>query len=175
MTDASTVDEPALLSLTADIVAAHVKANKVAPAELPVLITSVHAALAGLGAAPKEEALTPAVSVRASVKPDHLVCLEDGKTFKTLKRHLMTSHGLTPDEYRAKWNLPADYPLVAPAYAASRSTLAKAIGLGRKAGTRRAAPARAEMAGSSAASAPAAASEPAAPRRRRRGKLGIAV
>lgn len=178
MKDASTVDEPALLSLTADIVAAHVAANKVAPAELPVLIASVHAALAGLGAASKEEqeAPTPAISVRASIKPSHLVCLEDGKTFKTLKRHLMTSHGLTPDEYRAKWNLPADYPMVASAYAASRSVLAKAIGLGRKAASRRSTLGRdGANSGFAPSATPAAASEPEAPPRRRRGKLGIAV
>ena len=132
MTEPYKVDQSALLSLTADIVVAHVGANQVAPADLPLLISSVHDALAGLGVTPEEQTPTPAVPVRASVKPDYLVCLEDGRKFKTLKRHLMTSYGLTPDQYRAKWNLPADYPMVAPAYAARRSALAKASGLGRK-------------------------------------------
>lgn len=178
MTDASAADEPTLLSLTVDIVTAHVAANKLAPGDLPLLIASVHAALAGLGAAPKEEqeALAPAVSVRASVKLNHLVCLEDGKTFKTLKRHLMTSHGLTPDQYRAKWNLPADYPFVASDYAASRSVLAKAIGLGRKTGAGQSVPPRAGSDSDNAPPvAPVAAREPDAPRGRRRAKLGIKV
>lgn len=123
-----------LLALTADIVAAHVSNNSVGMADLPTLIGNVHAALAGLGTpveAPVEEQ-KPAVSIRASVKPDHVVCLEDGKKFTTLKRHLMTDHGLTPQDYRTKWGLAADYPLTAPDYSERRKALAKAIGLGRK-------------------------------------------
>ncbi|AMG74901.1 MucR family transcriptional regulator [Sphingopyxis granuli] len=123
-----------LLTLTTDIVAAHVSNNSVGIADLPDLIGRVHAALAGLGteaAAPAEE-LKPAVSIRASVKPDYIVCLDDGKKLKMLRRHLMTHYGMTPDDYRAKWSLPKDYPMVAPAYAEKRRELAKAIGLGTK-------------------------------------------
>ena len=127
-----------LITLTSDIVAAHVSNNSVGVDELPALIKNVYGALSGLGVAPQEEVKPePAVSVRASVKPDHLVCLEDGKKMKMLKRHLMTDHGLTPAEYRARWGLPADYPMVAPDYAEKRRTLAKQIGLGRKPGQRR--------------------------------------
>lgn len=127
-----------LITLTSDIVAAHVSNNGVAVDELPLLIQNVYGALAGLGAAPQaEEKRDPAVSVRASVKSDHIVCLEDGKKMKMLKRHLMTDHGLTPAEYRARWGLPADYPMVAPDYAEKRRMLAKQIGLGRKPGQRR--------------------------------------
>lgn len=126
--------EDTLLTLTADIVAAHVSNNSVAVNDLPNLIQNVHAALTGISgtraaAEPKPE---PKVSVRASVKPDFIVCLEDGKKQKMLKRHLMTNHGMTPDEYRQKWGLPADYPMVAPNYAEQRRTLAKSIGLGTK-------------------------------------------
>jgi predicted transcriptional regulator len=123
-----------LATLTADIVAAHVSNNSVAIADLPGLIHSVHGALSSLGGAPAsvEEKLVPAVSIRASVKPDYIVCLEDGKKLKMLRRHLMTHFGMTPDDYRAKWGLPADYPMVAPNYAETRRTLAKAIGLGTK-------------------------------------------
>ncbi|SEH12600.1 transcriptional regulator, MucR family [Sphingopyxis sp. YR583] len=123
-----------LLTLTADIVAAHVSNNSVAMADLPDLIGRVHGALTGLGGpaeAPPEE-LKPAVSVRASIKPDYIVCLEDGKKLKMLRRHLMTHYGMTPDDYRAKWNLPKDYPMVAPNYAEKRRALAKEIGLGTK-------------------------------------------
>ena len=126
--------EDTLLTLTADIVAAHVSNNSVAVNDLPNLIQNVHAALTGISstsaaAEPKPE---PKVSVRASVKPDYIVCLEDGKKQKMLKRHLMTNHGMTPDEYRQKWGLAADYPMVAPNYAEQRRTLAKSIGLGTK-------------------------------------------
>ena len=123
-----------LITLTADIVAAHVSNNSVAVSHLPVLIANVHGALAGLGgAAPAPEVKQePAVSVRSSIKPDFIVCLEDGKKLKMLKRHLMTHYQLTPEQYRAKWNLPADYPMVAPNYAEQRRTLAKKIGLGTK-------------------------------------------
>ena len=127
-----------LITLTSDIVAAHVSNNSVAVDELPALIKNVYGALSGLGAAAQEEARPePAVSIRASVKPDHLVCLEDGKKMKMLKRHLMTDHGLTPAEYRSRWGLPADYPMVAPDYAEKRRELAKKIGLGRKPGQKR--------------------------------------
>ncbi|MBT2133265.1 MucR family transcriptional regulator [Croceibacterium sp. LX-88] len=127
-----------LITLTSDIVAAHVSNNSVSVDDVPSLIQNVYGALAGLGSTPQpEEKLQPAVSVRASVKSDHLVCLEDGKKMKMLKRHLMTDHGLTPAEYRARWNLPADYPMVAPDYAEKRRVLAKEIGLGRKPGQRR--------------------------------------
>ena len=122
-----------LLDLTADIVSAHVANNPVASGDLPALIASVHSSLAGLGT--HHEAVSagqePAVPVRRSVRSDHIVCLEDGKKLKMLKRHLMTHYRMTPDQYRAKWNLPADYPMVAPDYAKQRSVLAKKMGLGR--------------------------------------------
>ncbi|MCP3732555.1 MucR family transcriptional regulator [Sphingomonas sp. MG17] len=124
-----------LVTLTADIVAAHVSNNSVAVSDLPLLISNVHGALAILGAkAPEPEVKKqePAVSVRSSIKPDYIVCLEDGKKLKMLKRHLMTHYQMTPDQYRAKWNLPADYPMVAPNYAEQRRSLAKKIGLGTK-------------------------------------------
>jgi len=127
-----------LITLTSDIVTAHVANNNVNVDDLPALIENVYGALAGLGKTVEVEAPPePAVSVRASVKNDHLVCLEDGKKMKMLKRHLMTDHGMTPDEYRERWNLPADYPMVAPDYAEKRRELAKKIGLGRKPGQRR--------------------------------------
>jgi predicted transcriptional regulator len=128
-----------LITLTSDIVAAHVSNNSVSVDDLPSLITNVYGALSGLGqAAPVvEKAPEPAVSIRASVKPDHIVCLEDGKKLKMLKRHLMTHYNMTPEQYRQRWNLPADYPMVAPNYAAKRRDLAKKIGLGRKPGARR--------------------------------------
>jgi predicted transcriptional regulator len=128
-----------LITLTADIVAAHVSNNSVAVSDVPTLIGNVHAALAGLSnevAAP-EVVLEPAVPVRASIKRDYIICLEDGKKLKMLKRHLMTHYGMTPDDYRAKWGLAADYPMVAPAYAEQRRVLAKAIGLGRAPGSGR--------------------------------------
>lgn len=133
-------DAVTLMTLTAEIVASHVANNSVAVADLPTLIGNVHAALAGLGSAVEAapvEVQKPAVSVRASVKPDTLICLEDGKKFKTLKRHLRVDHGMTPEAYRAKWNLPADYPMVAPDYAETRRAMAKKIGLGRKPGEKR--------------------------------------
>ncbi len=123
-----------LITLTADIVAAHVSNNSVAVSDLPVLIANVHGALTGLGGQAPAETIKqePAVSVRSSIKPDFIVCLEDGKKLKMLKRHLMTHYQMTPEQYRAKWNLPADYPMVAPNYAEQRRTLAKKIGLGTK-------------------------------------------
>jgi len=123
-----------LITLTADIVSAHVSNNSVAVSDLPPLIQNVHSALSSLGqAAPAPEVkLEPAVSIRASVKPDYIVCLEDGKKLKMLKRHLMTHYQMTPEQYRAKWSLPSDYPMVAPNYAEQRRSLAKKIGLGTK-------------------------------------------
>ncbi len=135
-----------LITLTSDIVAAHVSNNSVSVDDLPALISNVYGALSGLGqAAPVvEKAPEPAVSIRASVKPDHIVCLEDGKKLKMLKRHLMTHYNMTPEQYRARWNLPADYPMVAPNYAEKRRELAKKIGLGRKPGAKRGRPAKAK-------------------------------
>jgi len=106
----------------------------VAVSDLPALIHDVHNALSGVGKveAPAPEKLVPAVAVRASIKPDYIICLEDGKKLKMLKRHLMTHYQMTPEQYRAKWNLAADYPMVAPNYAEQRRTLAKKIGLGTK-------------------------------------------
>ena len=126
--------EDTLLTLTADIVAAHVSNNSVAVNDLPQLIQNVHSALTGISgsSAAPEARPEPKVSIRASIKPDYIVCLEDGKKQKMLKRHLMTNHGMTPDEYRQKWGLAADYPMVAPNYAEQRRTLAKSIGLGTK-------------------------------------------
>jgi len=121
------------ISLSADIVAAYVSHNSVTPGGLPALIESVHLALTNLGgvtATPKAESLAPAVSVRKSITPEYLICLDDGKRFKALKRHI-GSLGMTPDQYRTKWSLPKDYPMVAPAYAAKRSELAKTMGLGQ--------------------------------------------
>jgi predicted transcriptional regulator len=124
----------ALITLTADIVSAHVSNNSVAVNDLPLLIENVHSALTGLGNGQSEPEVKqePAVSVRSSVKPDYIVCLEDGKKLKMLKRHLMTHYNMTPDEYRQKWGLNADYPMVAPNYAEQRRALAKKIGLGTK-------------------------------------------
>ena len=126
--------EDTLLTLTADIVAAHVSNNSVAVNDLPNLIQNVHSALSDISgttaaAEPKPE---PKVSIRSSIKPDYIVCLEDGKKLKMLKRHLMTHYSMTPDQYRQKWGLSADYPMVAPNYAEQRRTLAKSIGLGTK-------------------------------------------
>jgi len=127
-----------LITLTSDIVAAHVSNNSVSVGDLATLITNVYGALAGLGqtAPVAETPPEPAVSIRASVKPDHIVCLEDGKKLKMLKRHLMTHYNMTPEQYRTRWNLPADYPMVAPDYAEKRRELAKKIGLGRKPGAK---------------------------------------
>ena len=125
----------ALAEFTSEVVAAYVKQNHIQPSELPALIASVHATLGGLGKpeAPAVEPtkLVPPVSIRKSITDEHLISMEDGKRYKSLKRHLST-YGLTPNEYRAKWGLPSDYPMVAPSYAARRSELAKTLGLGRK-------------------------------------------
>ena len=123
-----------LLTLTAEIVASHVANNNISVRDVPALISNVHNSLAGLGATAPEAAavLAPAVSIRASVKPEYIICLEDGKKSRTLKRHLRAAHGLTPEEYRARWGLPSSYPMVAPAYAEIRRGLAVSIGLGKK-------------------------------------------
>jgi predicted transcriptional regulator len=127
-----------LITLTSDIVSAHVSNNSVPGNDLPSLIANIYDAFARLGNnAPVAEALPePAVSIRSSVKPDYIVCLEDGKKLKMLKRHLMTHYNMTPEQYRTRWSLPADYPMVAPNYAEKRRELAKKIGLGRKPGAR---------------------------------------
>ncbi|TGT54076.1 MucR family transcriptional regulator [Mesorhizobium sp. M00.F.Ca.ET.170.01.1.1] len=134
MTEEAENNTDALIELTAEVVSAYVSNNPVPVGELPGLIDRVHAALKGTVGGPfaKPEELKPAVPIRKSVTPDYIISLEDGKKFKSLKRHLSTHYGLTPDEYRAKWGLPADYPMVAPNYAAARSALAKTMGLGRK-------------------------------------------
>ncbi|RWK92117.1 MAG: transcriptional regulator [Mesorhizobium sp.] len=123
-----------LIELTADIVSAYVGNNPVPVASLPDLIESVNSSLAKIGQAvePEKPAPAPAVNPKRSVFPDYIICLEDGKKFKSLKRHLDVHYGLTPDEYREKWGLKSEYPMVAPNYAAQRSSLAKAAGLGRK-------------------------------------------
>jgi predicted transcriptional regulator len=128
------IDRGELLALTAKIVAAHVGNNTVASADIAALIQSVFDTLGRLAADEPAVAVeqTPAVPIRRSVTDDHIVCLEDGKKLKMLKRHLMTDHWLTPEQYRAKWGLRPDYPMVAPTYSVQRQTLAKQIGLGRK-------------------------------------------
>ncbi|TIW05426.1 MAG: MucR family transcriptional regulator [Mesorhizobium sp.] len=134
MTEDAENNTDALIELTADVVSAYVSNNPLPVGELPALIGQVHAALKGTMGGPvaKPEDLKPAVPIRKSVTPDYIISLEDGKKFKSLKRHLATHYGLTPEEYRAKWGLSADYPMVAPNYAAARSALAKTMGLGRK-------------------------------------------
>ncbi len=124
-----------LITLTADIVSAHVENNQVALGEVQGMIAKIYSALASLGSPAAEPVVVqePAVSIRSSVKPDYIVCLEDGKKLKMLKRHLSTRYGMSPADYRAKWKLPADYPMVAPNYAEQRRSLAHKIGLGRKA------------------------------------------
>ena len=127
------------IELTAEIVSAYVSNNPVPATELPALIAAVHSALMTLGspsAHEPEKAQKPAVNPKKSVFPDYIISLEDGKQYKSLKRHLMANFGLTPEEYRIKWGLPSDYPMVAPNYAAARSALAKQMGLGRKAGAK---------------------------------------
>lgn len=130
-----------LVEIAAGLVSSFVANNSVPAQDVPAIIGQVHAALAGLGRQPPTQAeagpLKPAVPIRRSVTPDHIVCLEDGKTFKSLKRHLRTKYGLTPEQYREKWGLPSDYPMVAPSYARARSDLAKEMGLGQQRRRRR--------------------------------------
>jgi predicted transcriptional regulator len=133
------IEQSEILRLAVDIVSAYVGNNAVAADQVPEVINSVYSSLSSLdtkdgeaNAAPPK----PAISVRRSINPDYIVCLEDGKKLKMLKRHLRAAYNMTPDEYRAKWGLPADYPMVAPNYAAQRSDFAKKIGLGRKKGQR---------------------------------------
>jgi predicted transcriptional regulator len=122
-----------VLGLTAQIVSAHVSNNSVTPDALPSLIQDVYRTLAGVGKEPlAPEKPQPAVPVKRSVFPDHIVCLEDGKKLKMLKRHLKTAYNMSPEQYRDRWGLPPDYPMVAPNYARHRSSLAKKIGLGTK-------------------------------------------
>lgn len=135
ITDTTTKSSEMLIELTADVVAAYVSNNPVPAAELPNLIADIHAALGrvGVGSEPvPTEKQKPAVNPKRSVHDEYIICLEDGKKFKSLKRHLMTHYGLTPDQYREKWGLDPSYPMVAPHYAAARSQLAKKMGLGRK-------------------------------------------
>ncbi len=132
MTDQANSND--LLALTTEIVAAHVSNNTVAVADLPTLINQVYQSLASIGQSPvvPSERPQPAVSIKRSVHPDFIICLEDGKKLKMLKRHLKTAYNMTPEEYRERWQLPADYPMVAPNYARQRSRLAKEIGLGTR-------------------------------------------
>ncbi|WP_319799586.1 MucR family transcriptional regulator [Lichenihabitans sp. PAMC28606] len=130
-------DSGEVLLLAADIISAYVSNNAVQASELPNVISVVHTALRRLGTPDvstplQPEVLRPAVSIRRSITPDYLICLEDGKKFKSLKRHLRTHYEMSPEDYRAKWNLPSDYPMVAPAYARERSQLAKEMGLGQQ-------------------------------------------
>ncbi len=138
MSEETTKDEiggKSLIGMTTTVVAAYLSNNMVASSQISEVIHTIHGALKGLstgGSEPEPEPLKPAVPIRRSVTPDYIVCLEDGKQLKMLKRHLRTTYNLTPDDYRAKWGLPADYPMVAPNYAQQRSDFAKKIGLGRQ-------------------------------------------
>jgi len=139
MSDPLRSDSPdnALLRMTADIVSAYVSKNVLPSQQIPEVINTVYSSLTGLGSGPREtpaEPLKPAVPIRKSVTPEYIVCLEDGKKLKMLKRHLRSTYNMSPDEYRARWGLPPDYPMVAPNYAAQRSEFAKRIGLGRSSG-----------------------------------------
>ncbi len=132
MDDDTRPDSEDVIGWTAEIVAAHVSNNSVSVQVIPELIRTVHDTLAGLSGEPPEEKPEPKVAIRQSVRPDYLVCLEDGRKFKMLKRHLAKAYGMTPQEYRQKWGLPADYPMVAPNYSEQRSALAKKHQLGRR-------------------------------------------
>lgn len=134
MSEEQTIEKGEILALTSEIVSSHVSNNSVPSAEVPDLIQTVFAKLNELAidATEKVEELIPAVPIKKSITTDYIVCLEDGKKLKMLKRHLMTAYGMTPEDYRAKWGLKHDYPMVAPSYAAKRQELAKKIGLGRK-------------------------------------------
>ena len=131
MTDDNSFDTPSILSLTGIIATAFISNNQVPAAQLPDLIKNVHTTLAGLKSGPVDPALKPAVPIKKSVTAEYVICLEDGKRLKMLKRYLRSRYALSPEEYRQKWGLPADYPMVAPNYAARRSEFAKKIGLGR--------------------------------------------
>jgi len=127
-------DKSEIIEMTADIVSAYVGNNSVAAADLPSLIQNIHRALSGVTSAPEPAQVSvkePAVSLKRSITPDYLICLEDGRKFKSLKRHLRTKYNISPEEYRTKWGLPKDYPMVAPNYAKARSELAKQMGLGQ--------------------------------------------
>jgi predicted transcriptional regulator len=134
MSEEQTIGRGEILALTTEIVSAHVANNSVVQAEVPELIQQVYTKLNELASGEENASveLTPAVPIKKSVTDDYIICLEDGKKLKMLKRHLMTAYGMTPEEYRAKWGLKSDYPMVAPNYAAKRQELAKKIGLGRK-------------------------------------------
>jgi predicted transcriptional regulator len=139
MSEQSVQDLPegTLLRMTTDIVSAYVSKNALPAAQIPEVINTVYASLTGLSGPPREaqaEPQKPAVPIKKSVTPEYIVCLEDGKKLKMLKRHLRSTYGMTPDDYRTKWGLPPDYPMVAPNYAAQRSEFAKKIGLGRSSG-----------------------------------------
>jgi predicted transcriptional regulator len=132
---ADTIGTSHLIDLTADIVSAYVSNNSVSSGDIPALINQVHSALLRVVSGSGEVSvgpLKPAIAVRKSVTPDYIICLDDGKKFKSLKRHLRTQYNVTPEQYRDKWGLPADYPMVAPNYAAARSQLAKQMGLGQQ-------------------------------------------
>ena len=133
-----------LLEHTTTIVAAHVSKNAMAASDLPRLIATVHETLAKLGPEEPAPKPKPAVSIKQSVKPEYIVCLDDGKKFKMLKQHLRIAYNMTPDDYRKRWGLPSNYPMVAPTYAATRSKLAKKIGLGSKARTKAKKPSKAK-------------------------------
>lgn len=135
MSENTAQNKDMLIELTADVVAAYVSNNPVPAGDLPNLISDVHTALGKVGTAAEQapaDKPKPAVNPKRSVTDDYIICLEDGKKFKSLKRHLMTHYGLTPEQYREKWGLDSNYPMVAPNYAAARSRLAKKMGLGRK-------------------------------------------
>lgn len=133
------VGDEDLVRLSGEIAAAYVSHNAVSPADLPKLLKSAHAALAALrgSADPVPSTLVPAVQVRKSIRPDAIVCLECGQSYKSIRRHLRTSHGLSPEEYRRRWNLPSDYPVAAPDYSAKRSEMAKSFGLGGATGAKK--------------------------------------
>ncbi|WP_376703420.1 MucR family transcriptional regulator [Mesorhizobium sp. ISC25] len=166
-------DQADLVAITADIVSAYVSNNPLPVGELSKLIEDTYVALQGIGTpvAPAAVKLEPAVSIRKSVSPDFIICLEDGKKFKSLKRHIGTHYNLSPDQYRQKWNLPSDYPMVAPSYAATRSALAKSIGLGRKATTPATAAAEKPKRAARAAAATATATAIKSPARKARKAL----
>jgi predicted transcriptional regulator len=161
-------DKTQLVELTADIAAAYLSANTVPAADLPGLIQTIHHALAGVttGApAPAAEPQKPAVPIKKSITPDYLISLEDGKKYKSLKRHLRTKYSMTPDDYRQKWGLPKDYPMVAPNYAKARSEMARSMGLGQGGRGRKKAGAAKKAAPKAAAAAPAKKRGPGRPRK----------